>query len=141
MQLTPFLILARWLQLYVFFLCFHSFANTLYVSFVLVSDHLGIAFFPRLKNVQLFVSPPNLQKYFEKCSPAFSEHCFILFQSPSTLSIPAVCRIASHLASAIDKIDSLTLPMASHLVSMHSKSGTYSNATVNSNVFIPRWYL
>ena len=29
------------------------------------------------------MSPPNLQKYFEKCSPAFSEHCFILFRSPS----------------------------------------------------------
>ncbi len=46
----------------------------MYVSFVLVSDHLGIALlFHDWKNVQLFVSPPNLLKYFEKCSPAFSD--------------------------------------------------------------------
>ena len=61
------------------------------------------------------MSPPNLQKYFEKCSSAFSEDFFICFQSPSTLSIPAVCRIASHFFGAIDKIDSPTLLAAAAL--------------------------
>ena len=47
---------------FLFFLCFHSFAKTSKVSFVLVGNHLGITLlFHDWKNVQLFVSPPNLQ--------------------------------------------------------------------------------
>ena len=61
------------------------------------------------------MSPPNLQKYVEKCLPAFSEHIFIFFRSPSTLSIPVVDGIDSHLFGAFDKMDSTTLPAAAAL--------------------------
>ena len=52
------------------------------------------SFIPQLKKVHLFASPPNLQKYSENFSSAFSEHFFIVL-SPSTISLPAVSGIHS----------------------------------------------
>ena len=83
---------------FLFSLCFHLFAKTLYVNFVLVGNNLGIALlFHDWKKFQLFVSPLNLQKYVDKCSPAFSGHFYIildpskLYQFLQYVEFPLIC--------------------------------------------------